>query len=108
MADTLGGPVFIAGALPGEIVLATPGARRGEGLAATLTSIEHPSEDRVSPPCPHFLIECGACALQHLATAPYLNWKRGRLVEALSRAGQSVPLSPLIAAEPGTRRRAGP
>lgn len=107
MAETLGGPVFIAGALPGEVVLATPGARRGEGLAATLTSIAQPSEDRVAPPCPHFLTECGACALQHLAPAPYAAWKRAKLVEALARAGlPETEVAEMALAVPGTRRRA--
>ena len=106
VAETPDGPVFIPGALPGEVALAHLGARRGEGLAAEMVALEQPSPDRVTPPCPHFLRECGACALQHLATAPYLDWKRARLVEALSRAGQTIALSPLVAAEPGTRRRA--
>ena len=107
MAETAGGAVFIAGALPGEAVRATPGARRGEGLAASLVSIEHASEDRVAAPCPHFLTECGACALQHLAQAPYAAWKRAKLVEALARAGlPDTPVAEMVLAAPGTRRRA--
>jgi 23S rRNA (uracil1939-C5)-methyltransferase len=107
VAESAGGPVFIAGTLPGETVRATPLGKRGEGLAAALLSIETPSTDRVTPPCPHFLAECGGCALQHWAAAPYAAWKRGRLVEALARAGlPQTPVAELVAAVPGTRRRA--
>ncbi len=106
LAETPDGPVFIAGALPGEVVLAEPAGRRGEGLAATLTAIESASPDRVTAPCPHFLVECGACALQHLSAAANAAWKRERLRDALARAGQEVEIAPLVAARPGTRRRA--
>lgn len=106
VAETPGGAVFIAGTLPGEVVQARPAGRRGEGIAAELLALDQPSPDRVTPPCPHFLVACGACALQHLATPAYVAWKRGRLVEALARAGQSVEVAPLVAAAPGTRRRA--
>jgi 23S rRNA (uracil1939-C5)-methyltransferase len=106
VAETPQGPVFIAGTLPGEGVLVDIGARRGEGIAASLASVESPSPDRVVPPCPHFLVECGACALQHMAIAAYHAWKRERLVEAMARAGQAVEVAPLVAAPPGTRRRA--
>jgi 23S rRNA (uracil1939-C5)-methyltransferase len=107
VADTAEGPVFLAGTLPGERVATGPLARRGEGLAAEVTAILEPSPDRVAPPCPHFLRECGACALQHFAEAPYAAWKRGRLVEALARAGQpDAPVGEMVVAAPGTRRRA--
>ena len=107
VVETPEGPLFIAGALPGETVRLRPGARRGEGLAAELVELIEPSPDRVTPPCPHFLRDCGACTLQHLAPAPYLAWKRGRLVEALSRAGfPEAPVAEVVAAPPGTRRRA--
>jgi 23S rRNA (uracil1939-C5)-methyltransferase len=106
VAETPQGPVFIAGTLPGEAVLADLGPRRGDGIAATLAAVETPSPDRVPPPCPHFLVECGACALQHMALPAYHAWKRDRLVEAMARAGMAVEVAPLVAAPPGTRRRA--
>jgi 23S rRNA (uracil1939-C5)-methyltransferase len=107
VAETPAGPVFVAGALPGENVLAIPGQKRGEGMAATLVSVTTASADRVAPPCPHFRVECGACALQHLAEIPYAAWKVGRLAEALSRAGMgNTPIAPLVVAASGSRRRA--
>jgi 23S rRNA (uracil1939-C5)-methyltransferase len=65
-----------------------------------------PSPDRVAPPCSHFAELCGGCALQHLADAPYADWKRGRVVDALRRAGfDDVKMAPLIRTPPGARRR---
>jgi len=64
------------------------------------------SPDRVEPPCRHFTI-CGGCALQHWADAPYAEWKRGRLAEALSRAGYADPdVAPMVATPRAVRQRA--
>lgn len=96
-----GATSFVPLALPGETVRATVLGNRAS-LEAVLTS----SPDRVTPPCPHFA-ECGACALQHWADAPYAAWKSAKLVEALSRAGYTdIPLAPLVRTPPRTRRRA--
>lgn len=98
--------LYVPGALPGERVAVAVGGRRGEGLAGRLIDIPGPSPDRVRPPCPHFGV-CGGCALQHLAPVAYAEWKRGLLVAALHRAGfPEAAVSPLVPAEPGTRRRA--
>lgn len=98
--DGIADGVFIPLALPGERV-------RGErsGNRARLLEVLTPSPDRVVPPCRHFA-ECGGCALQHWAPAPYAAWKRARLVEALSRAGYTAEPAPLVATPLGTRRRA--
>jgi 23S rRNA (uracil1939-C5)-methyltransferase len=97
---------YIAGALPGETVTAVPGARRGDGVAATLAAILSPSADRAVPPCPH-AAQCGGCTTQHMAEALYRAWKRGLAEAALTRAGcPDPPLAPLATSAPGTRRRA--
>ncbi|MBU8539133.1 class I SAM-dependent RNA methyltransferase [Falsiroseomonas tokyonensis] len=107
VAETPEGPVFLAGTLPGERVLARMAGRRGEGQAAEPLEIRAASPDRVAPPCPHFLVECGACALQHWAMPAYAAWKRARLVDALERAGQpATPVAEMVIAAPNTRRRA--
>ncbi|HWL80892.1 MAG TPA: TRAM domain-containing protein [Roseomonas sp.] len=104
--DAEGRPVFVPGALPGETVRATPSGRRGEGSLAALDEVLAPSPERVAPPCPHFAT-CGGCAMQHLATAPYAAWKRGRLAEALARAGfPDAPVAETRVTPPNTRRRA--
>jgi 23S rRNA (uracil1939-C5)-methyltransferase len=86
--------LFIPGALPGERV-------RVEGPVVLA-----PSAERVEPPCPHFG-PCGGCVIQHLAPGPYAAWKRGRLVEALERAGFRDPaVAATEVSHPNTRRRA--
>jgi 23S rRNA (uracil1939-C5)-methyltransferase len=101
-----GGTCFLPLALPGDRLRARPTGRRGEAMLAEIEALLGPSVDRVSPPCPHFAA-CGGCALQHWADAPYDEWKRGRLAEALSRAGfPDAPVAPLARTPPGTRRRA--
>ena len=65
------------------------------------------SPDRVAPPCPHFPA-CGGCALQHWAAAPYAEWKRARLADALARAGyrRCRRWRPSRSTPPRARRRA--
>ncbi|MGK7862582.1 class I SAM-dependent RNA methyltransferase [Falsiroseomonas sp. E2-1-a4] len=107
VAETPEGSLFVAGTLPGERITARPVGKRGEGQAADAVEILAASPDRVVPPCPHFLTECGACALQHWAMPAYAAWKRARLVEALERAGQpGVAVAEMVIAAPNTRRRA--
>ncbi len=99
-------PVFISLALPGERVLAQPRADTGEGVACQLSEIIEASPARIDPVCPHYGA-CGGCGLQHWAEAPYRIWKRERVVTALKRAGvEAGTVSPLVPADPHSRRRA--
>jgi len=93
------GPVFVAGALAGERVLAEVAGDRGR-----LICVEAASPERVSPPCPHFG-DCGGCALQHWAGAPYLAWKREQIRLALAREHIETEILAPFAAAPGSRRR---
>lgn len=96
-----GSACFVPLALPGESVRATV-----LGSRASLEAVLRASPDRVAPPCRHFA-ECGACALQHWADAPYAAWKAAKLGEALARAGYpDVPLQPMVRTPPRSRRRA--
>jgi 23S rRNA (uracil1939-C5)-methyltransferase len=70
-----------------------------------LIKVDVASPDRIAPICPHFGI-CGGCALQHLATARYRDWKRALVVAALERAGIDAPVDDLIDAHGEGRRRA--
>ena len=64
--DGEGGKVtFIAGALPGERVLAKQTSRSRHFDEAATLEVLRASEDRVPARCPHFGT-CGGCALQHL------------------------------------------
>ncbi|UFN48549.1 class I SAM-dependent RNA methyltransferase [Roseomonas sp. OT10] len=92
--------------LPGERVRAHATGRRGPLVLAEAEAILAPSPDRVAAPCAHFGT-CGGCALQHWAPEPYRAWKRGRVVEALSRAGfRDAPVGEAAVSPPRSRRRA--
>jgi 23S rRNA (uracil1939-C5)-methyltransferase len=93
------GPVFASGVLPGERVRASVAGDRAEAV-----EILEVSPDRVQPPCPHFG-DCGGCALQHWAPAPYLAWKAEQIRLALGREGIETEILLPFAAPPGSRRR---
>lgn len=99
VAFEAGRPVYVAGALPGEVVEA-----RGEGERRDLTRLIASSPSRVAPVCPYFG-DCGGCAVQHLAREDYRAWKRGLVVEALARAGLDAPVGELVDAHGEGRRR---
>ena len=93
------GPVFVPLTLPGERVRA-----QVQGERAEIIDILRPSPERVTPPCPHFG-DCGGCALQHWAAAPYLAWKVEQIRLALGRVRIETDILPIYATPPGARRR---
>lgn len=99
IAETPEGSLYIPFALPGEVVTAARVKDRG-----TLMAVIEPSPDRIEPVCKHFGV-CGGCSLQHLAPAPYREWKRQVVVHALASRGLTLPVAPVIAAQPRSRRR---
>jgi 23S rRNA (uracil1939-C5)-methyltransferase len=102
VTDGGGGPIYVSGTLPGEIVEVEPVP--GQPDRRHLLHVEAPSMERTAPICPHFGI-CGGCALQHWTSAPYRSWKRGLVVEALRQAGIEAPVGDLIDAHGEGRRR---
>jgi 23S rRNA (uracil1939-C5)-methyltransferase len=96
------GPLFVAFALPGELVSVAvdPGSDR-----AVLINVIEPSPDRAAPVCPHFGV-CGGCALQHLDAQAYLAWKRELVVAALQARGLEAQVEPVQPVPLGSRRRA--
>ena len=94
------GPVFVARALPGEVV---DGTAEGGRIAAP--RILAPSPDRVAPPCPHFR-RCGGCALQHASDGAVAAWKVDRVRRALAGRGIAADVALAHTSPPGTRRRA--
>lgn len=105
VADEDGQRYFVPFSLPGEIVEAEPGERRGEGVVADLVEILAPSRHREKAPCPHFGV-CGGCALQHWRFDVYTAWKVSLIERALTQRGIPMPVfeKPLTGA-PGERRR---
>lgn len=82
-----GRAVFVPRALPGElwrvrIVKANKTAVWGRGEKL----LSPPSEERCEPKCPVFG-RCGGCATQHMRYETELNFKLGRLNDALRRIG---------------------
>ena len=103
-----GKTVFVAGALPGELVEYQ--VRRSERShdEAQLIRVLEAAPDRVEPRCAHFGT-CGGCSLQHLAPESQLQVKDGMLRETLRRIGKVEPaewLAPLSGDPWGYRRRA--
>ena len=94
------GPVFVDGALPGEVVEGEVGDQR---IAAP--RIIEPSPDRVKAPCPH-AASCGGCTLQHASNEFIALWKEESVRKALSSAGVNAPFRPISTSAPRTRRRA--
>jgi 23S rRNA (uracil1939-C5)-methyltransferase len=103
VADGAAGPIFVAGALPGETVEVD--AIPGHPDRRQLLRVEVASPQRIAPICPHFGI-CGGCAVQHWETSAYRTWKRSLVVEALRQAGIEAPVADLIDAHGEGRRRA--
>jgi 23S rRNA (uracil1939-C5)-methyltransferase len=103
-----GKTVFVAGALPGELVEYRIRRRQRSHDEAELITVLEAAPDRIEPHCRHFGL-CGGCALQHLAPESQMKVKEQGLREALRRIGKVEPqewLPPLSADPWGYRRRA--
>jgi 23S rRNA (uracil1939-C5)-methyltransferase len=103
IADTDAGTIYVPYALPGEAAEVEPWP--GHADRRHLIKLDVASAERIAPICPHFGV-CGGCALQHLATARYRDWKRALVVAALQRVGIDMPVDDLIDAHGEGRRRA--
>lgn len=94
------GPVYAPLTLPGEAVRA-----RVAGGRASAIVVERSSPERIAAVCAHFG-RCGGCQLQHWADAPYLNWKREQVVQALARRNLDCAVDDIVVAWGEGRRRA--
>ncbi len=99
VAETPQGPVFVAGAVPGDTVTAQVDGDRGR-----LIAVDVPSPDRAAPFCPLFG-RCGGCATQHIGPKLYSAWKREAVVNAMRHAGIDATIDPLVEAHGEGRRR---
>ncbi|MFN4024948.1 MAG: class I SAM-dependent RNA methyltransferase [Hyphomonas sp.] len=86
--------------LPGETVRVS-----GEGDRLALVAVETGSPDRAVPACRHFG-RCGGCSLQHMASAPYADFKRDLIVRSLKARGLEPDVAETWVTPPGSRRRA--
>ncbi len=102
-----GKTVFVAGALPGERVMAKQTARSRHFDEAATLEVLTASPDRVTPRCPHFGT-CSGCVLQHLAEDRQILYKQQILLDNLQRIGHVQPgtlLPPLTDVAWGYRRK---
>lgn len=103
-----GGKVtFIAGALPGEVVVAEPTSRSRHFDEARTLEVLQASPERVTPRCPHFGV-CAGCVLQHLEEGQQIVAKERVLMDNLQRIGHVTPervLPALVGANWGYRRK---
>ena len=105
--DGGGKAVFIAGALPGERVMAVQTRRHRSFDEARTETVLEAAPERVEPRCPHFGT-CGGCALQHYAEDKQILAKQRVLAENLERIGHVTPgrwLAPLTDVAWGYRRK---
>ncbi|HUN73447.1 MAG TPA: 23S rRNA (uracil(1939)-C(5))-methyltransferase RlmD [Steroidobacteraceae bacterium] len=103
-----GKTVFVAGALPGEIVRFKRVRRRKRHDEATLLEVVQPAAGRTVPRCAHFGV-CGGCALQHLDATQQIQAKQAEVRDTLERVALASPehwLEPLTGPAWGYRRRA--
>lgn len=105
-----GRAVFIAGALPGERVLADV-EEQGKALRGELVEVLEPSASRRAPPC-SLASTCGGCDWLHVSEDEQLRQKQEIVVSALEHVGgvardayQLLPVVPSSHAM-GYRRRA--
>ncbi len=77
----------------------------GAGERLKLLEVLTPSPERAKPACKHFGA-CGGCTLQHMAPAPYADFKRDQIIRALSARGLDADVAETWTTPPGSRRRA--
>lgn len=102
-----GKAIFVAGALPGELVRVEQTGRNRHFDEGRTVEVLRASPDRVEPRCPHFGA-CAGCVLQHLSEPKQISAKHGVLMDNLQRIGHVEPqrvLEPLTDAAWGYRRK---
>lgn len=101
-----GKTVFVDQALPGEHVDVAIHQTRKRFDEAHIKSLLTTSEERVTPPCPHFS-HCGGCDLQHLSVDAQRAHKREVVRDLFARQGITLDeISSIQGDDQGYRRRA--
>ena len=81
-----GQAVFVAGALPGEVVEAKAVRVERRYAFAKLMTVQKKSPERTIPPCPVYEV-CGGCSGQHMRYEATLRAKRQQVFDCLTRIG---------------------
>jgi 23S rRNA (uracil1939-C5)-methyltransferase len=88
--------LLVRGAIPGETVSFTGGAKRRGVQEGTVQEVLKPSPDRIAAPCPVYAV-CGGCQLQHIRYDAQLRFKREILAETLTRVGKvQIDVPPIV------------
>ncbi|CAI9407466.1 23S rRNA (uracil(1939)-C(5))-methyltransferase RlmD [Pleomorphomonas sp. T1.2MG-36] len=95
-----GKSLFVPYALAGETVDVDL-----QGGTARLNRVVVPSPDRIEAACRHFGT-CGGCMLQHVAPAPYGDFKRRLVIDALADRGLTPEVGETRLVPAQSRRRA--
>jgi 23S rRNA (uracil1939-C5)-methyltransferase len=90
LAHVGGYVVFVAGALPDELVFAEITSSARKFGRARLLAVRTPSPDRVPAACRHFL-HCGGCHWQHASYEAQLRYKQERVQKELAYALGDAP-----------------
>ncbi|WP_042478796.1 23S rRNA (uracil(1939)-C(5))-methyltransferase RlmD [Bacillus ndiopicus] len=95
VAKVDGYPLFIAGALPEELVqVHVLKVLKNYGFAKVVDILK-PSAERVEAPCVYFS-QCGGCQLQHLSYEGQLKWKQRMVENVMKRLGKiDAPVLPV-------------
>lgn len=99
---------FVAGALPGEEIVAQVYEGTPRYDRARLLEVQRAASQRVTPRCPHAGV-CGGCSLQHLEASAQIAVKQRHLEEQLWQIGKVRPeriLPPIAGPSFGYRRKA--
>lgn len=99
--DADGRVVFVAGALPGERVLAQIDEQRSSYARAHTTTVLEASPERIAPLCPAAAAGAGCCDLSYTGADYAAHLRAGALADVLDRIGRlggAAPPPPAVAA----------
>eukprot|EP01039_Chlorochromonas_danica_P007566 gene7566-8366_t len=97
LADGKKWVVMVPNVLIGEKVRVRIYSNYDSYSEADLVTVLTPSEDRVTPACPHYQL-CGGCQYQHATLSAQRKWKKDQVVNVLQRIG-GIVLDPLLIGE---------
>ena len=108
LAHAGGATWMVRGALPGELVAASPTRRRARVIEAqTIDVLADPHPARLSDPCPHAGV-CGGCDWPQVEPVAGANLKRSVAAEAAARfpeLAERIEASPVAVSPPAYRLR---
>jgi 23S rRNA (uracil1939-C5)-methyltransferase len=94
-----GRTVFVPRTAPGDDLTLRQVRRQPRFARAEVATILTPGPGRVTPPCPHYVVDrCGSCQLQHLDAATQLEARQRMVGDALRRIARLDQPDPVITA----------